>query len=91
MTEYEPKLPPEPPPSDDVLHFVGFVLFVALCVALLTKCSDEAQAQIPPFLLLLPDGTQQQACAAAYDPTAKQFNFDPCIQIFGNGFEGGEL
>lgn len=92
MTHYDPRDygKEDPPPSDDLIHFIGMVIFIVLCIALLTQCSDEAKAQIPPFLLNLPDGTQQQACSAAYEPTAKQFDFGPCVTVFVDGFEGSE-
>lgn len=91
MTEMRGYPPPDPQDHEPDAAFtaVAFVLFLLIASALLSQCSN-AKAAPPPFLINLPDGTQQQACTARYEPTAKVYDFGqwPCVTVFADSFEG---
>lgn len=71
---------------------IAFVIVVAfVLIAIIVSCDSRdvsAQGQPPPpFLLNLPDDTQQETCTARYDAEAKVFDFGPCVDVFKDGFE----
>lgn len=94
MTHYDPRDwgqgDPEPPRMGwgDVVLAAMFLLIAA---ALLSQCSGEVRASpveaSPPFLVMLPDGTEVAACSARYQPEARTFVFGPCVTVFADGFE----
>lgn len=56
----------------------------AILAAMLLAAPAAAEAT---FAVILPDGREIAACAARYQPDARTFVFDPCAEVFSNGFE----